>query len=338
MHGVKRRQWTEELREQKRRNDKIRIKNYRTLQDKILKDYNAEVFDKQALQSTEQLLRLNPEFNTVWNYRRAIILAIKKDLDLQFWNNELVLSMELLKDYPKNYWIWSYRVWTLINYPESPLVIWQGELKIVNKFLEMDQRNYHCWHYRRILLTHIEKSTGETNHKDQFEYTTTKINKDISNFSAWHQRVSLIPTMLKNKEFNEGNKDFIMKEFDYITNAMFTDPEDQSVWLYIKWFINCDEVVNTLNNEERIDVLTKLRDNILLLNNDELEFSGKENNWCLKMLIVIERLHRRLSISESTKCNEDIHIYLEKLIIFDPLRANRYKDLLKEEESIITKN
>ncbi len=64
-----------------------------------------------------------------------------------------------------------------------------------------------------------------------------------------------------------------------------------------------------------------------MINEDELEFSGKENTWCLKLLLVIQQIQK----SEGIDIEDHTKIYLEKLLTVDPLRKNRYKHLLKLE-------
>ncbi|CCH60843.1 hypothetical protein TBLA_0D03430 [Henningerozyma blattae CBS 6284] len=310
MHGIKRRNWSKEQLELKRKNDAIKIKQYKSLNDTLLKGKHEKIYDLNHLELTETLLKQNPEFNTIWNYRRSIILSLYDSLDIKFWQNELYLLLQILKDYPKVYWIWNYRLWILQNYPKQErLATWENELKMVYKLLDLDSRNFHAWHYKRVLTDEINKMTDKTNIESQFIYSTTMINKDISNFSAWHQRTLLLPTILKT------NKDLasIEKEVDYIVNAMFTDPEDQSIWYYMNWFIN--NYTSAIN-------LIELKEKIEMINNDELEFSGKENIWCLKLLINIEKL--------TANDTSIIVEYLTKLIQFDYQRANRYKFLLEK--------
>ena len=279
----------------------------------------------EALNETAQLLKANPELNAIWNYRKNIITTLKGELDNTFWENELTFSMARLKEFPKVYWIWGHRVWTLNNYPSSPVEIWKRELLIVSKLLELDARNYHGWHYRRIVIAKIEEATGETLDKEELEYTTAKINNNISNFSSWHQRANLLPRMFKKNELTDKKK-FINDEVSYITNAMFTDAEDQSVWLYMKWFIKNDILSNTLSNKEYLDIISGLKENIVAINEDELEFSGKQNNWCLKILIVIEDIQQELGVHLESKAR----LYLEQLIEGDHLRKKRYIHLLNK--------
>ena len=94
----------------------------------------------------------------MWNFRRDIISNIaEQELDTQFWNDELMFTMEQLKRFPKVYWIWNHRVWLLQNYPIAGAEIWKRELAIVNKMLQLDEyklsrlalQKNNCWSYRK---------------------------------------------------------------------------------------------------------------------------------------------------------------------------------------------
>lgn len=323
---MKRKQWTQELIKQKRIQDQKKIANYRELVKDLLNLKDAKSYTSNSLTKTTVLLRINPEFNAIWNYRRDIISDIANKLDAEFWNNELLFTLALLKQYPKVYWIWNHRLWTLEHQQDSSVDVWKIELGMASKLLQMDARNFHGWHYRRIIIDRIEKLTGHSMDEEELEFATENINKNISNFSAWHQRAVLIPRMFANDEISD-KKTFVENEFAYITHAMFTDAEDQSVWFYIKWFIKNDLVSKTLGNDEYIRLLQELKNNILIINQDDLDFSGKQNNWCLKILIALEDVQKALGIEIEAHSNE----YLKQLIEADPLRKNRYLHLINTE-------
>ena len=281
-----------------------------------------------SLRSTKQLLDLNPEYNTVWNFRRDIISNIaKQELDTQFWNDELMFTMEQLKRFPKVYWIWNHRVWLLQNYPVPGAEIWKRELAIVNKMLQLDGRNYHGWHYRRIVVGHIEKMTGEPMDEEEFQYVTQKINEDISNYSAWHQRALLLTRLVSRDDIDTGTKtELIGSEVNYITNAMFTDADDQSVWFYIKWFLRNEAILGFFSRDDYVKMLDDLAENIRMINSDELEFSGKDNNWCLKALNIIEGIQLKLGLHIERHSRE----YLAKLEKEDPYRKEMYEYLISK--------
>ncbi|SCV05512.1 LANO_0H09120g1_1 [Lachancea nothofagi CBS 11611] len=323
MHGIKRRELTQELLRKKRARDAEKITTYRTLTERVLTSKARGYYTPDELEITTRLLELNPEFNAVWNYRRDAILTLKEQLRSDFWVNELKFTTRQLQAYPKVYWIWNHRLWCLNEYPGSPIERWQLELALVNKLLSMDARNFHSWHYRKIVVKRLEQMSRKNLNQQELDYTTEKINANISNFSAWHQRASLLPKMFAMGQIPD-EKSFINRELQYIINAMFTDAEDQSVWYYIKWFVRSDCIVSKLNTEEYKNLLQQIKNGILLINEDEKDFSGKENMWCLKLLCVLETIQiAQLKLDIVPKRSE----YLDKLIKFDPLRQNRYRYL-----------
>lgn len=64
----------------------------------------------------------------------------------------------------------------------------------------------HGWEYRRYVVASIEQAKGISLTKKEFEYTTLKTN-NISNFSAWHNRATLIPKLLPPPTADEFNKE-----------------------------------------------------------------------------------------------------------------------------------
>lgn len=98
----------------------------------------------------------------------------------------------------------------------------------------------------------------------ELAYTKRKIESNISNFSAWHQRSKVLTSLWdagkldKAKAVEEGacliciiSNDLLIRqcpvEFDLVRNAMYTDPNDQSVWIYHRWLVgpgkSCDQAM-----------------------------------------------------------------------------------------------
>lgn len=92
--------------------------------------------------------------------------------------------------------------------------------------------------------------------QNELAYTTRKIEANFSNFSAWHQRSKVLTSLWdsgklsKVKSQEEGLAigpvtEFTSPpegvstptEFELVKNAMYTDPGDQSVWIYHRWLV-----------------------------------------------------------------------------------------------------
>lgn len=192
-------------------------------------------FTDKALKVVTDVLVFNPEYYSMWNYRRDI-LATKKDLDFEsVCQVELKLVDSLLKRSPKSYWIWNHRHWILES---SPKPLWQGELKLINYMQNLDPRNFHSWDYRRYVMEMSQINSP----LQEFEYTTLKIQQNFSNFSAWHYRskllISAFPDLTsRNAEIQKGCHFLSNLDFEFIRNAIFTEPNDQSAWLYQRFLL-----------------------------------------------------------------------------------------------------
>ena len=87
----------------------------------------------------------------------------------------------------------------------------------------------HCWDYRRFVVA----ASGVTA-ADEFAYTTAKINQNFSNFSAWHYRTKLVPRVCTTTEQLLAALD---ADLQLIQQAYYTEPDDQSAWLYHRWLL-----------------------------------------------------------------------------------------------------
>ncbi|EKC97901.1 RAB-protein geranylgeranyltransferase [Trichosporon asahii var. asahii CBS 8904] len=196
MHGVKRTKVSPEAAEAKRLKELGKIQAYLTLEEDVLaRDYSPE-----ALKKTTELLDLNPEFYTVWNYRRHILT---REI-VALLGADLRLTVAYLKVHPKVYWIWTHRMWCLENIPRGPgdtegwrNEMWKVEFGLVEKLLESDARNFHAWGYRRYILRSLPETAEKRTPQDELKYTTRKIEASFSNFSAWHYRTKLLGKMFE---------------------------------------------------------------------------------------------------------------------------------------------
>ncbi|KAJ3275464.1 hypothetical protein HDV01_000291 [Terramyces sp. JEL0728] len=224
LHGQKREHQTEEQKRQKFEAEKEKIKEYCGLDTLLFNNRKENNHSRDALLETTKMLSTNPEYYTVWNYRREILASMLPTLDQEGQQETLKQDLSLLDALllraPKSYWVWNHRRWVLENMPTKQ---YDKELKIINYMLDLDSRNFHGWDYRRYVIGK-NVSTPEK----EFEYTNTKIKQNFSNYSAWHYRSKIMPLVF------QGNalKNQIKTDIELVRDAVFTEPKDQSAWLY----------------------------------------------------------------------------------------------------------
>ncbi len=113
-----------------------------------------------------------------------------------------------------------------------------------NMFLEKDDRNFHVWNHRLTIFEMIKKyfpNNFQEFLNKELDFSIGMVKKNLSNFSAWHYRSKLIPIYFNlNKILWNSNAalDFFKLDLELITNAVYTDPKDQSPWNYHLWIIN----------------------------------------------------------------------------------------------------
>ncbi|KAG2171425.1 hypothetical protein INT43_009086 [Umbelopsis isabellina] len=240
VHGVKKVKTSEEIAQARKEKEAVKIKEYNGLVSKCRREVENKNFDNTTLKLTSQILQYNPDFYTIWNYRREILLngiflemtEEEKEATLK---QELGFFMELIRINPKSYWLWNHRRWCLATMAKPD---WKQELKLVGKMLDLDARNFHGWGYRRYVIDEMTRGQVDTQEldKSEYEYTSTKIKQSFSNYSAWHYRSKLLPSIIKDIT-TEERKAIGKSEIDMIKNALYTEPDDQSAWLYYWWLV-----------------------------------------------------------------------------------------------------
>jgi geranylgeranyl transferase type-2 subunit alpha len=231
MHGIKKRiKSSDEVEKERKQNELKKIERYKILSQQIMENKKLQIYDKNTLNLTTELLEMNTEFYTLWNYRRQIFQKIEKEIPKEemkiIYENELKFIEKSIAMNPKSYWVWLHRIWVTSQIKDS--CDWFRELKLCGKLLDLDERNFHCWNYRRYVSKQAKLSL-----QDEFDFTTKKIEDNFSNYSAWHQRSAILPFLFKDDE--EGFQKALENEFELVKNAFYTEPNDSSAWFYHQW-------------------------------------------------------------------------------------------------------
>eukprot|EP00322_Chrysochromulina_rotalis_P018597 CAMPEP_0115852512 /NCGR_PEP_ID=MMETSP0287-20121206/13036_1 /TAXON_ID=412157 /ORGANISM="Chrysochromulina rotalis, Strain UIO044" /LENGTH=389 /DNA_ID=CAMNT_0003306579 /DNA_START=36 /DNA_END=1205 /DNA_ORIENTATION=+ len=229
MHGVKR--FTPEKRAAMRKENEERAVAYRTRSTAAMNRRAAKAYDVASLEAVAKVVTENPDFATLWNFRREILehthSGTRAEARKAACAAEFALTQECLGINPKSYPVWYHREWVL----QWGSCDWQWpvELKLTAKLLALDDRNFHCWTYRRSVVR-IAGVAAEA----ELVFTTGKIEANFSNYSAWHYRSKLLPAI------HAGSRDFaavLRGELELLRNAFFTAPEDSSAWFYHRWLL-----------------------------------------------------------------------------------------------------
>lgn len=168
----------------------------------------------------------------------------------------------------------------------------------------------HGWNYRIWLTEWAEVSV-----LDEFDFTTLKIYRNFSNYSAWQRRSHLLPKYLDST--NQQVESVLRNEVELCRNAAWTEPADQSVWFYQRWlFSDLPKLI-----PDQVDLLMSLaRDQIKSI--DELiEEEGRGASVSLAMSFVIFVLESAFNLTDDSR----IELYLNRLKQVDPLRLGHYK-------------
>lgn len=212
---------------------------------------DGHLYSKENTTLVSRALERNGEEYSLWNYRREMILAKREECKrnteeekedesntLQsVWLAELQLTQRALRWMPKAYGTWAYRLFLLgLDRIEEKLKVkvLKKEQLMVEELLKTDPRNFHGWAHR-MRLRQLRKEGGDENKKEEMErelkYVESKINDDFANYSAWHVRSRVLPKL------HEDAAEFLGKEFEFVQEAFYTDPDVQSTWFYHRWLL-----------------------------------------------------------------------------------------------------
>ncbi|KAF1999138.1 protein prenylyltransferase [Amniculicola lignicola CBS 123094] len=359
-HGVSRAAGTIVRSEESRKRELQQIAAYQELVDLV--NTKERQYTIEVLGLTTKLLNENPEYYTVWNHRRRVLLALSnppmEDQDQterlthnieELVNDELHLTFGLLRKFPKCYWIWNHRSWVLQQAEKllsaaTAKKIWSGELLLVGKMLQADSRNFHAWSYRRSVVLELERMSTPTSDsaasdpplpqslvESEFEYTTKMIKTNLSNFSAWHNRGKLIPPLLAERQAdNAARRRMLDDELALICTAINTDPFDQSIWYYHRFLLSTlipscpdqSKIAVDLSNSDRAQYYTHEMEYIGEILEDETDCK-----WIYEALLYLAECSLEVDAGTGAFTTQDMRSWLVQLRRLDPLRMGRWSDL-----------
>ena len=299
MHGVKKSDLTAARKAKMKKN----VAKYKKLNAFALSQKRNKIYTNAMLETCAQLLTINNEHYTVWNYRREILLhmffgdrvrvrarsvvindadndvdgvgdnddadadgvGVRSDIKQNLMDNELALIVRSLHRNPKSYCAFFHREWCIKTLdPHNEYVSLKNELLLCTQFLSKDARNFHCWDYRRFIVRRAMQAMQQMGRqqkqsqksqksqqkqqklkislKSELKYSANLISENFSNYSAWHYRSTIITQMYGASGGGGGNGGGkllkrVQKELEFAKNALYTEPGDQSAWLYQRWLL-----------------------------------------------------------------------------------------------------
>ncbi|POM82576.1 Protein prenyltransferase alpha subunit repeat family protein [Cryptosporidium meleagridis] len=204
---------------------------------------------------TESLFKNDPKSYNLWSNRAWLLEFIVnlKDAD------KILLKVE--EDYLKNIsnfdnlnYIQPFKK-SLAKYSNIRLKLLINELELCNRLFEVDDRNFHCWRHRSFVLCCLRYVSVDISwdtfleemQLQELEFLNTMIETNFSNYSAWHNRTLLA----FGHQFN-SIQDF-NRESEFIHTAIYTEPNDQSIWQYYFWLMG-DFLPKILFKNEQFEV------------------------------------------------------------------------------------
>lgn len=197
--------------------------------------------------------------------------------------------------------------------------------------LALDSRNFHGWGYRRTVVGEIERLSGVTMVEQEFEYTTKMIKTNLSNFSAWHKRSQLIPRLLTERQSSSKDRRKLLDcEFELITQALYTDPYDQSLWFYHQYLMSTLDpsnsqsvpILDPCTNADRVQYLEQELDSI-----QEMLDGAEDCKYIYQALLDYARRYMDVEADTKKVTTMQMTIWLQELRKIDSMRKGRWLDL-----------
>ena len=254
--------------------------------EKVMEAKNDPSKVEDVVKNQWSLLTELDDFATFWNMRKEYFKEHATEEQLK---TELNISKQVIYSNPKSYWAFHHRRWC---YEYMGITDVSSEIAQCDMLLDADPRNFHAWRHRRWAVLRCGNL-----YEKELEASQEFINKNPANGSAWHYR-SQLPNLTDFKE-----------EIEMTKAAMWTDPKDQSPWIYYKWLLSKPEISNDQ------ELLKQEEDDLMQLEEAEPD--------CKYPYLAHVWIQRKLENGSQEKVTE----LVKKLCELDPIRAPYYQEI-----------
>lgn len=182
--------------------------------------------------------------------------------------------------------------------------------------------------------------------QSEFDFTTSKIKDNFSNFSAFHYRSQLLPVLMAAQtegDNDDARSDLLDEEFRLLEDAFCTEPDDQTAWWYhsilLDKLVGADKDIKNNSNVPTARswmtqecLKTRLEEQAELLRELWEESPGK---WVILGLsrvlqVLLEDLQNDVASEAGATLLEERQGLLQRLLEIDPDRAERYEAMLQQ--------
>ncbi|KAF5001368.1 hypothetical protein FDECE_10972 [Fusarium decemcellulare] len=303
-HGVARtaRSRTEEQRQQ----DREKIQKYRALEDQVRKQIADNNYGPDTFQLTSKLLRLNPEYYTIWNARRRCLISgslsrpsagsspSKESPNTSATDTPTASSAASLPSSS-----------TETPQPPSPRTagksgttpdqakdadVIRAELSFTVPLLMEFPKCYWIWNYRLWILDRaterLDMSKARRIWEEELGLVSKMLTKDRRNFHAWGYRRHVV-AQLESPVLN--GQSLVEPEFEYTTRKIHDDLSNFSAWH------NRSQLIARLLDERKADDDTRkaFLDKELDLVRDALNVGPEDQSlWYYHQFLVLNLADR----------------------------------------------
>ncbi|KAI0171675.1 protein prenylyltransferase [Hypoxylon sp. FL1284] len=249
-HGIPRTARTAPT-EERRLQDLERIAKYRELEDSIRAKASADNYDAALFQLTSKLLRLNPEYYTIWNIRRRCLIsgllsapsasdATQQSGDSQRAESSGTAAESKAEGGDNTHGQRGEEASGLTTATgtlrssdevEADVNVLQSELAFIIPLLLEFPKCYWIWKYRRWLLeqaiVRLPQAAARRIWEAELALASKMLTKDRRNFHAWGYRRYVVATL---ESPSLGGTSMVEEEFAYTTKMINVDLSNFSAW------------------------------------------------------------------------------------------------------------